>query len=263
MSNDVSSRSRVGQVVAGLVLMAAGVILLLIQLGYYFPSWLLTWPMILIILGLVIGSSSLFRNPAWVPLLAVGGVFLLNQIYPEANIYRFIWPAILMVVALWLIFGRAPKWNQAKWHEHRWSKDRWQHHYQYTPPTVEPEEFTTPNAGGQTESLNSISVFGGTRKAVFSKNFVGGEVIAFLGSAEINLSQADIQGRVNLEITQVLGSARLIVPPHWQVVTSEIIAVFGGIEDKRIAQAGAPTSDKVLVLTGTSVFGGIEIQNFG
>lgn len=272
MSKEDSSRSRLGQIMAGVVVMTAGVLLLLVQLGQDLPWWLLSWPMIPIVLGLIVGAGSLFRNPSWIVLLGVGTVFLADEIAPEIGIFRFIWPTVLIGIALWMIFGRRPNWTSGKWPGHHWDKERWKREMEdwkagtwkygeYAPPT-EPTDFTTPPLNNQAERFESISVFGSTRKAVFSKNFIGGEVISVLGSAEIDLSQADIHGRVNLEVTQVLGSAKLIVPPHWQVITSEIVAVFGGIEDKRIPQPGSQASDKVLVLTGTSVLGGIEIQNF-
>jgi hypothetical protein len=268
MSKENSSHSRLGQVMAGLVLMSAGVLLLLAQLGQQFPWWLLSWPMIPIVLGLVVAAGSLFRNPAWILLLGVGSVFLANEIAPEIGIFRFIWPTVLIGMALWMIFGRSPKWDARKWNEHYWDKESWKQEmkdWKSRKPrfSTETTDSTVPPINGQPERFESVSVFGSTRKTVFSKNFIGGELISVLGSAEIDLSQADIQGRVSLEVTQVLGSAKLIVPPHWQVITSEIVAVFGGIEDNRIPQAGSQATDKVLVLTGTSVLGGIEIQNFG
>ena len=101
--------------------------------------------------------------------------------------------------------------------------------------------------------LSSTSVFGGVKKNIISKNFQGGEIITFLGGAEINLSQADIQGRVILDVTQVLGGTKIIVPPHWDVI-SEVAAVFGGVEDKRFLQSGVIDHNKVLIITGHITF---------
>jgi hypothetical protein len=63
-----------------------------------------------------------------------------------------------------------------------------------------------------------------------------------------------------IDITQVFGGTKLIVPSHWRLST-EMTAFFGSIEDKREQPVGAPT-DKTLVIQGTSVFGGIEIRNY-
>jgi len=82
----------------------------------------------------------------------------------------------------------------------------------------------------------------------------------FMGGAELNLAQADINGTVTLDITQVMGGTKLIVPPHWEI-RSNLTSVFGSIEDKR-QQDKVANPDKVLVLDGTSIFGGIEIRNY-
>ncbi len=81
-----------------------------------------------------------------------------------------------------------------------------------------------------------------------------------MGGAEINLSQADIQGTATLDITQVMGGTKIIVPPHWEV-RSQMTSVFGNIEDKR-QNIGSTDHSKVLIIDGSSVFGGIEIRNY-
>jgi predicted membrane protein len=126
--------------------------------------------------------------------------------------------------------------------------------------TQKPEAGYPPNVSAS-DFLNSTSVFGGIRKNIISKNFQGGEITTFMGGADINLSQADIQGRVVLDVTQVMGGTRIIVPPHWDVV-SEVAAVFGGVEDKRFLQANAINPNKVLIIRGTSFMGGIDIRSF-
>jgi 3-keto-L-gulonate-6-phosphate decarboxylase len=40
-----------------------------------------------------------------------------------------------------------------------------------------------------------------------------------------------------------------------------MVAIFGGIEDKRPPQLNA-IPDKILVIVGTSIFGGIDIKSF-
>jgi len=81
-----------------------------------------------------------------------------------------------------------------------------------------------------------------------------------MGGAELNLSQADIQGSARLDITQIMGGTKIIVPPHW-TIRSDLTSVFGSIEDKR-QNMGTPNPDKLLIIDGTSVFGGIEIKNY-
>lgn len=82
-----------------------------------------------------------------------------------------------------------------------------------------------------------------------------------MGGTEINLLQADIREPVMLEINNVFGGTKLIVPAHWNI-KNEVTAVFGGIEDKRNLSAGVTDELKVVILKGSCVFGGIEITNY-
>jgi predicted membrane protein len=100
---------------------------------------------------------------------------------------------------------------------------------------------------------------GGSKKIIVSKNFQGGEILTFMGGAEINLVQADIQGRAVLEVTQVMGGIKLVVPANWTVI-SELAVIMGGIDDKRLVQTQVP--DKLLVIKGTSIMGGLEIKSY-
>jgi hypothetical protein len=88
------------------------------------------------------------------------------------------------------------------------------------------------------------------------------EIITFMGGAEIDLTQADIQEKVELEVVAVLGGVKLIVPAHWSVV-SEMITVMGGMEDKRMQPENPALSDKVLPIKGTAVLGGIQMVKMG
>ena len=250
-NQQASLRPRSGKILAGFILIAAGTILLFHQLGYFFPSWLISWPMILIVVSLVIGAKNQFANSSWLLPFAVGIAFLVDRALPSINIARYIAPAAIITLGVWVMFGKSHRFKSRKWREaHR----KWEH----TMAAV--ETYNTTDSKG--EFLEAVSVFGGSKKTVFSKNFTGGDVVTFVGGVEINLVQADIQGRVVLEVTQVLGGTKLIVPAHWDVV-SEMTAVFGGIEDKRMQHSSQIQPDKILILRGTSVFGGIEIQSFG
>jgi hypothetical protein len=82
-----------------------------------------------------------------------------------------------------------------------------------------------------------------------------------MGGTEINLTQADIHGKVMIEATNVFGGTKLIIPPTWDV-QSNVVTLFGGIDDKRQLNGEAPDPAKVIYLSGTCVFGGIDIRSF-
>ncbi len=114
-------------------------------------------------------------------------------------------------------------------------------------------------ASSSEDYIDATVVLGAVQKNIVSKNFSGGDITVFMGGTEINLTQADIQGTAIMDITQIMGGTKLIVPPHWEVQT-RITSVFGNVEDKRVP--GQVIKDKILILDGTSVFGGIEIRSY-
>jgi predicted membrane protein len=239
---------KLGRIFGGLIIIGVGVLFLLRVMGTFFPSWLFTWPSLLIVIGMYVGARRGFRPGGWLVMMLVGGVFLLERILPFLNLSQFLWPALIIGVGLFMVLTpnrhlrrreRRERWKN-KW------KGKWEDQY---------GDLTSHASNG--DRIESVSIFGETKKVIVSKNFKGGEVTLIFGGAEINLSQADIQGKVKLEITQVFGGTRLIIPPHWEI-QSTMVTVMGSIEDKRLVSDNH-NPDKILVLDGTSVMGGIEI----
>ncbi|OQP60998.1 hypothetical protein A3860_04545 [Niastella vici] len=266
-------RRKSGSVLAGLLLLCIGGILLLKEFGFPFPDWLFTWPMILVAFGLLAGAGNAFRDPGWIIITGVGAVFLLDKIWPAIPIHHFIWPVV--IIALGLIIMLAPR-RHRKWHE-KWDRfrerydnqdwEKWPHTVQTSTgenltepqPTVIPPQREDDRRNSD-NWLETVTIFGNVKKLVYSKNFKGGDIVTIFGGAEINLTQADFKGNIVIELVQIFGGAKLIIPPHWQI-RSEMVAVFGGIEDKRAPQ-NSYDEDKVVILNGTTFFGGIEIKSF-
>lgn len=271
MINDIgqSNTPRNGKALAGIILLALGVILLVQQLNFFFiPHWLFSGPMWLIYLGLFIGAKSNFHKPSAFLLILLGGVLLIdNNIHGASGI---IWPIGVIAVGLWLILRKRGSIDTQQFKKNYGNKWDWRGHTGSVSGTAgySPNDVPPP-AGGDTKSygptgddyLDTVSVFGGVKKTILSKNFRGGEVVNIFGGAELDFTQADITGRVILDITQIFGGTKIIIPSHWQVV-SDIAAVFGSIDDKRIRSTAAINSEKILVLKGVSIFAGIDIRSY-
>jgi predicted membrane protein len=240
---------------SGLVLLAVGVLLLAQKMGAPVPGWLFTWQVLLIGFGLLMGIRKKFRDFSWLVPVLIGSIFLMADYYPELELRRYTLPIILILIGL--LFVLRPK--HRRFGNCGDAGNRWRERYRQE-NIVPGAASATSSAASSEEYLDVTSVLGGTKKTIFSKDFKGGEVTSFLGGTELNLSQADIKGRVVLELTQILGGTKLILPSHWDV-KPELVSVFGGIEDKRELTAVIDPS-KVLVLKGTSVFGGIEIRSY-
>lgn len=262
----------------GAIIILFGVFLLLnnLDLGFLFPSWLFSFPMILIIIGLVIGINSKFEKKSSFILLTIGGIFLLRKIFDNFNPFQVLLPAIAIVIGIYIINRnrKAPTIPTPP---------------ENTPPPHPTDEFDwdrrvvdltdDTGANNQNSSLQNTghsgaynqfqyaenylkvdAIFGNSNKIILSKNFLGGTITNIFGSSVINLLQADLSQPVVIDTFQLFGSTKIIVPAHW-VVTPSISSIFGDVDDRRIIINHPYDESKKLFLTGTSLFGTVTIKN--
>ncbi len=254
-----------GNIWVGSMLLVIGGLLLLKQSGYPFPNWLFSWQMLLIVLGLFVGIKNRFRDFSWLILMLIGGFFLLGHLWPDYNVKRYIWPVLIIVLGIIFIF--APKGSgPCRTHRHR-RRFRGRHDFRdrgfnralpQDSPAVAEEE--TEFVDAPESDLDVVSIFAGVNKKVLSKEFRGGEVVCVFGGAQINLTNADFTSPVEIELVQIFGGTKLVVPANWEI-RSETAAIFGGVEDKR-PQPSSSVPERVLVLKGVIIFGGIEIISY-
>lgn len=248
-----------GRIWAGLFLLIIGGFLLLKTLNIIlFPVWFFSWPMILIALGLFTGLRHGFRGGAWMVLLLVGGIFLINQVDPSLQLGRYIFPFIIMAIGLmFIVRPRRNHWRRWERYQRREWRDARRAGEQVPASGTESE----PLSADRRDFVDITAVFSGVKKNIVSKNFKGGDIVSFMGGSEINLTQADFTGQVKIDATNVFGGTKLIIPPTWYV-QNDIAAIFGGVEDKRFANGIVPDINKTLILDGTCMFGGIEIRSY-
>ena len=183
--------------------------------------------------GVYVGARRSFHPGGWIIPIIVGTVFLINDVVYDYDLRQYLWPSIIIGIGLFMIFR--PRGGKGRlWESNTESSD---------------------------DAIDAVSIFGGTKRNIISKDFKGGDITTIFGGTELNFGQADINPTATLEITQLFGGTKLVVPPHWNI-KSEVVCVFGGIDDKRHLVKDAPESNKVLVLRGTCVFGGIDIKSY-
>ncbi|WP_051017663.1 LiaI-LiaF-like domain-containing protein [Pontibacter sp. BAB1700] len=104
MKNQEYNRGGSGKM-AGVFLLMVGVLLLTAKMGVFFlPSWVFSWPMFLIALGLFLGFKHSFQKPSWLVLIVIGGVFLLDRhFFLDINLKLYFWPILIIGLGLWLI----------------------------------------------------------------------------------------------------------------------------------------------------------------
>ena len=277
---NINSPRHNGRVFGGLFLLAIGAIFFLKEADFFFfPHWLFSWPMILIAVGIYTGLKHNFRGAGWLIPVVIGGIFLIDRFDIGLDLHRFIFPAIIICIGLTMILRPKHRgMNGGGWDN--WGGGRYRRNRNYSPQdpnngpqqtinvTAQPAQDYTKTDYAKTDYNNTredyidaTSVLGSTHRIVTSKNFKGGDITCFMGGAEIDMSQADINGTVVLDVTTIMGGAKLIVPTNWEV-KPEITNVMGGVEDKRQVQGKVIDFNKVLLLKGTSFMGGIELRSF-
>lgn len=270
--NHTSQKSENGRLWAGILILLIGFGLLARQLNidHFFPYWLLSWPMILVVVGLIIGGNSNFKNPAGIILIGMGALFLIQRHF-DYNIWKLFFPIAIIVVGFYLLFVNkgSSKTSRSQWQESA---------SQSQDPTTEPNydhterDFSTPEPSssdtGSFDSKNTVnetyisstSIFSEEKMIVTTKNLQGGEIVNIFGGTDINLLHADIQGPIVIDLFQLFAGTKIIVPAHWKV-HSKVVSIFGEVDDRRFFQENIQTEKKIIYLKGTSIFGGVTIKS--
>jgi hypothetical protein len=260
MCKKLEAEHRRGKIFGGFLIVVAGSLFLAKELGAEIPQWIFTWKMLLIAIGLIIGVKHKFLHPGWLVLVLVGGAFLLSDLYPAIALKPILWPVLVIIFGLFIIFKPRRKKREHYWK--KWQKHHERHHRHRN-------RFNDDTCGMNVEATNSseevldyTTFMGGIKKNILTKNFKGGDVTAVFGGTELNLLQADFEDTATLELTCVFAGVKLIIPANWEV-NSALVSAFGSVEDKRPVQAKTEgTVVKTLVLKGTVFFGGIDIKSY-
>src|SRR5688572_3168667 len=171
--------------------------------------------MLLIAFGMFIGLRHNFRGPSWLILILIGGIFLVNEIYPEISFRRYIWPVAIIVVGLFIILRPRRGWKFNPNKKTEGASDSF---------------FTEDIDYSKEDLVDSTSMFGVAKKIIISKNFKGDELVNIFGVTELYLSQAEFTGTSVIELTTMYGGTSLLVPAKWAIKT-EAVTNGGGVED--------------------------------
>ena len=244
------------RLVGGVIMLLIGVVFLLRNLGLYIPGWIFSWTTFMMLIGLYIGFKRNFKGSGWLILFILGAYFTIGRI-TEINVGRSAPAVLLIALGLWFILkpkgGRKIKENQAE------NFDKPNPEFNFATDDEPTAQQTKSNS--RLDIVDTVNIFSGSHQHVFSKNFKGGDVASVFGGCELNLTQADFEGTVVVDVIAVFGGVKIIVPAGWQI-KSEITALFGGVDDKRKLLPGDTEPVKILILQGTAIFGGIEIKSF-
>jgi predicted membrane protein len=230
-----------GGFIWGAVICLIGVAILLDHMGFIAVEHLYRfWPLILVLAGVI--NLTCRSGRAWGAILLLAGIVLQLDELGIAHIRIWdLWPLAIIAVGAMLI------WSSLE------ARRR-----------VAPGNPASSGAGDSDSTLNMVAVFGGSERRVGSQTFKGGKAMAVFGGIELDLRDAVIEGdEAVLELNCIFGGVEIHVPRTWNV-DGRCIPLFGGYSDETrqaVVTDPATQKEKRLVITGTVLFGGVEISN--
>ena len=237
-SNSTSVRHKNGsydsRTFLGIIFVVVGAVLIARNFGWLdseLSGYLISWQMLLIVIGLF----NLIRKSytASIFLISIGLFFLID--FPD-NFRENFWPAIIILVGVTFIL----QWRRGPHHKHN---QGFGNEYSDT-----------------TDYIDETAIFGGRNFSVVSDNFTGGKITSIFGGSKINLLYAKPVPGCTIDVANIFGGTKIIVPEDWNVKI-EVVPIFGGFDDKRGASVISRTSGgKVVLIKGTCIFGGGEIN---
>jgi predicted membrane protein len=224
-------RRRAGpQLVIGLLIIVVGLLFILDNLGFGIAQkYLRYWPAGLIVLGL---------TKLWYARDGRGGAFggffsthiglwrLLEATVDIRISLRDMWPVLLVFFGAYLV------WRGI----------------------TGPRPVRMDGKG----SVSATALLSGIKRRNSSRAFSGGDVTAIMGSCEIDLRQAAINGDAMLDVLAVWGGIEITVPDDWAVML-DVTALLGAVEDRTRPPLGAAAHR--LTIRGAVVMGGVEVRN--
>ena len=236
MKKNVSSRFDL-KVIVGLVVICAGILFLLENLGVAIKINLWDfWPVALILIGLnhVFSHNETRNGFSGAIFVIVGILFLLNNLDVIVFNVGTFWPIIIIVFGIAII-------KHSLWGIHE-----------------------TPNCS---DNCDLSFILGGGDHIFTSDEFEGGKLAAFMGGGTIDLRDADIRiDNAVIDVFVFMGGIDIRVPRHWQV-NIQGTPVLGGIDNRTVVMsreeiaAHPGKAIRELTIRGTAIMGGIEVKN--
>ena len=237
----LSTKDRHSTLIAGLLIIAFGVLLLLDQEGIVPLSHVLRfWPLILIVPGLVklLQGRTTEERVFGVVLVFFGLLFQFSALGFRHFEFSHLWPLIIIAAGAWIL---------------------------YSPPRIMRKPVVLFKGAAENPSegeINSVNVLGGGESRITSRNFRGGKLVAVFGGFKLDMSEAEMEGEeAVIDLVAFFGGGEFIIPRTWEVSVRGT-GLFGGHGDETRhlpPEPGKPR--KTLIIRGSWMFGGFNIKN--
>lgn len=213
----------------GLILIIMGILLILSQMKLIDFNSLIKvyWPSLIAIYGIYICIEQRRITSAGLSFIIIGLIVQLWHLdLLPGQFKQYLWPTILIIIGISLIFTQNVTSKKNNYRE-----DRYLDYFAIL------------------SSLDTVNV---------SNDFRGGSITAIMGGAEVDLSQCNMQiESAQLILTAIMGGIEIKLPRDWRVVVTGI-PILGGWENKTNISY---EYTKTLYIKCTAILGGIEIKN--
>ncbi|CAM4171840.1 hypothetical protein EWU23_07840 [Cytophagaceae bacterium 50C-KIRBA] len=234
----------------GIVFLLVGIVFLIRQTDWFqLPDWLFTWPVLLIVVGLVSGISSSFQRTGWIWPVLVGGAFLIDREFMDIDIFEYTLPVVFIIVGISMI----QKSNRKKDSSCDTRMGNW----------GSSSNKANPSFSAHDEPFIALSnVLNSSTIQATCKDFKGANLTNIVAGLELDFSQVEFEEEsISIEITQIMGGATFYVPEHWEI-RQHYTTLLAGFEDKRKSLGNKIEGEKkVLHINGFQVLSGIQIKD--
>lgn len=172
-------------------------------------------------------------------IIAVGALMLLDLILPF-DVWEGLFPVLIIAVGLLVLVPAVRLGRRGRWRSSSATDD---------------------------SRVNATSILGGVTERSRSKDFMGGNLTAFMGGVVVNLREAEvIEKPARIDVSAIMGGVEIFVPDHWFVKT-DVMPIMGGVDEQRTVTRSRdddeddPLGDLPdLVVGGTVLMGGVAIK---
>jgi len=221
----------------GAIVVAVGVLLLLDNLGIFrFRDVWQYWPVLLVAWGVsrIVDSNSPSGYVFGGVVTLIGAFLLLDNLDIISFNFAVLWPLLLIAFGISVLVK-----------------------------ALERNRFA--GAGGQSPPspvVGTHAFFSDNKSASDAQDFQGGQATAVFGAARFDLRNASMSvDEARIDVNVVFGEVEVRVPETW-VVINRASVLFAGVNDKTIPPRADPSvKTPRLVITGSVVFGGINLRN--
>ena len=226
------SRARLSaQLLIGCAIVLLGVLFTLDNLDILQSGPILRWwPIVIVLLGVsrLVGYGSAPQTLPGAVITGVGLLLLLSNLRIIGFGVWDLWPLVFVAAGAALVTRGLRRTRESG-------------------PQVEPDD-----------TAHAFVMMGAVVRKMNSSQFKGGEATAFMGGVELDLRGAHAASdTIIIDVLAWWGGIELWVPQDWKV-TSEVVPIMAGYEDKSKPQADAKVH---LIIRGLVVMGGVEVGN--